>query len=103
MLAGMDYTLLQSIDMDSAMVMSIALDNYREIYDYILLDCMPSLGSITTNALTAADSVIVVMNAEYFAADGLVKLMGTLNIIKRKKNCANNYRGDFIQQRPKTQ
>lgn len=85
MLAGMDYTLLQSIDMDSSMVMSTALENYQEFYDYILLDCMPSLGSITTNALTAAGSVIVVMNAEYFAADGLVELMGTLNIVNRKK------------------
>ena len=93
MLAGMDYTLLQSIDMDSSMVMSTALENYREMYGYILLDCMPSLGSITTNALTAADSVIVVMNAEYFAADGLVELMGTLNIVNRKKNVPTTIEG----------
>lgn len=93
MLAGMDYTLLQSIDMDSSSVLAHALACYREKYDYILLDCMPSLGSITTNALVAADSVIVVMNAEYFAADGLVELMGTLSIVNRKKEVPTKIEG----------
>lgn len=93
MLAGMDYTLLQSIDMDSSAVMATALSSYRTDYDYILLDCMPSLGSITTNALVAADSVIVVMNAEYFAADGLVELMGTLGIVNKKKEIPTTIEG----------
>lgn len=55
-------------------------------YDYILIDCSPSLGLITVNALTAADSVIIPMQCEYFALEGISKLLNTIKIIKSKLN-----------------
>ena len=53
-------------------------------YDYILIDCSPSLGLITVNALTAADSVIIPVQCEYFALEGISKLLNTIKIIKAK-------------------
>ena len=58
----------------------------RSAYDYILIDCSPSLGIITVNALTAADSVIIPVQCEYFALEGLSKLLNTIKIIKSKLN-----------------
>ena len=55
-------------------------------YDYILIDCSPSLGLITVNALTAADSVIIPVQCEYFALEGISKLLNTIKIIKSKLN-----------------
>ena len=55
-------------------------------YDYIIIDCSPSLGLITVNALTAADSVIIPVQSEYFALEGISKLLNTIKIIKRKLN-----------------
>ena len=55
-------------------------------YDYILIDCSPSLGLITTNALAAADSVIIPVQCEYFALEGITKLLQTIKIIKSKIN-----------------
>ncbi len=55
-------------------------------YDFILIDCSPSLGIITVNALTAADSVIIPVQCEYFALEGLSKLLNTIKIIKSKLN-----------------
>ena len=57
-------------------------------FDYILIDCSPSLGLITVNALTAADSVIIPVQAEYFALEGISKLLNTIKIIKSKLNPA---------------
>ena len=58
----------------------------KEEFDYILIDCSPSLGLITVNALTAADSVIIPVQAEYFALEGISKLLNTIKIIKSKLN-----------------
>ena len=58
----------------------------KESYDYILIDCSPSLGLITVNALTAADSVIIPVQCEYFALEGISKLLNTIKIIKSKLN-----------------
>lgn len=55
-------------------------------YDYILIDCSPSLGLITVNALTAADSIIIPVQCEYFALEGISKLLNTIKIIKSKLN-----------------
>lgn len=55
-------------------------------YDYLLIDCSPSLGLITVNALTAADSVIIPVQCEYFALEGISKLLNTIRIIKKKLN-----------------
>ena len=58
----------------------------KKVYDYILIDCSPSLGLITVNALTAADSVIIPVQCEYFALEGISKLLNTIKIIKSKLN-----------------
>ncbi len=58
----------------------------RPLYDYIIIDCSPSLGLITVNCLTAADSVIIPVQAEYFALEGISKLLNTIKIIKNKLN-----------------
>ncbi len=62
------------------------LEPIRNEYDYILIDCSPSLGLITVNALTAADSVIIPVQCEYFALEGISKLLNTIKIIKSKLN-----------------
>ena len=62
------------------------LRSIRNLYDYILIDCSPSLGLITVNCLTAADSVIIPVQAEYFALEGISKLLNTIKIIKTKLN-----------------
>jgi len=67
-------------------VLKRILDPVKDEYDYILADCSPSLGLITVNALTAADSVIVPVQCEYFALEGIAKLLNTIKIIKSKLN-----------------
>ena len=67
-------------------VMKRALKTVQQDYDYILIDCSPSLGLITVNALTAADSVIIPVQCEYFALEGISKLLNTIKIIKSKLN-----------------
>jgi len=62
------------------------LDPLRDEYDYILIDCSPSLGLITVNSLTAADSIIIPVQCEYFALEGISKLLNTIKIIKSKLN-----------------
>src|SRR5690554_2744365 len=62
------------------------LIDVKDKYDFILIDCSPSLGIITVNALTAADSVIIPVQCEYFALEGLSKLLNTIKIIKSKLN-----------------
>jgi len=62
------------------------LDKIKNRYDYILIDCSPSLGLITVNSLTAADSVIIPVQCEYFALEGISKLLNTIKIIKSKLN-----------------
>lgn len=63
-----------------------ALEKARKEYDYVILDCAPSLGLITVNALTAADSVIIPVQPEFFALEGLGKLLNTIKIIQHKLN-----------------
>jgi chromosome partitioning protein len=58
----------------------------KDDYDYILIDCSPSLGLITVNCLTVADSVIIPVQCEYFALEGISKLLNTIKIIKSKLN-----------------
>ena len=63
-----------------------AIEGLREAYDYILIDCAPSLGLLTLNALTAADSVIIPIQCEYFALEGLGKLLNTIKSVQRIHN-----------------
>ena len=62
------------------------LDKLRDKYDFIIIDCSPSLGLITINALTAADSVIIPVQCEYFALEGLGKLLNTIKIVQNRLN-----------------
>ena len=85
------------IDLVGAEIEMLNLDNREKViqkmlapikdeYDYILIDCSPSLGLITVNSLTAADSVIIPVQCEYFALEGISKLLNTIKIIKTKLN-----------------
>ena len=70
-----------------------ALDSLKESYDYILIDCAPSLGLITLNSLVAADSVMIPIQCEYFALEGLGKLLNTIKIIQTRLNTALQIEG----------
>ena len=67
-------------------MMRKVIDHIRNDYDFILIDCSPSLGLITVNALTAADSVIIPVQCEYFALEGLGKLLNTIKIVQSRLN-----------------
>ncbi len=73
---------------DRERIMRNMLRQIQEEYDFILIDCSPSLGLITVNALTAANSVIIPVQCEYFALEGISKLLNTIKIIKSKLNPA---------------
>jgi len=67
-------------------VLKGVLEKIKNNYDFLLIDCSPSLGLITVNSLTAADSVIIPVQCEYFALEGISKLLNTIKIIKSKLN-----------------
>ncbi len=67
-------------------MLKLALDKVRDKYDFIIIDCSPSLGLITVNALTAADSVMIPVQCEYFALEGLGKLLNTIKIVQGRLN-----------------
>ena len=67
-------------------VLKGVVDSIKEDYDFVLIDCSPSLGLITVNALTASDSVIIPVQCEYFALEGLGKLLNTIKIIQNRLN-----------------
>jgi chromosome partitioning protein len=66
--------------------MKTLLEEVRNNYDFVIIDCLPSLGLVTVNALTAADSVVVPVQCEYFALEGLGKLMNTIRQVKTQLN-----------------
>ncbi len=66
--------------------MKNVLEPLRGLYDYILIDCSPSLGFVTVNALVAADSVLIPVQCEYFALEGLGKLLNTVKMVREKLN-----------------
>lgn len=67
-------------------MMRAALNKVKDQYDFIIIDCSPSLGLITLNALTAADSIIIPVQCEYFALEGLGKLLNTIKIVQARLN-----------------
>lgn len=67
-------------------MMRLALNIIKDDYDFIIIDCSPSLGLITVNSLTAADSVIIPVQCEYFALEGLGKLLNTIKIVQTRLN-----------------
>lgn len=70
-----------------------ALDKIKDEYDFIVIDCSPSLGLITVNALTAADSVLIPVQCEFYALEGLGKLLNTIKIIQSRLNTALEIEG----------
>ncbi len=78
---------IELVDQDQREYMlKSAIGHLREKYDYILIDCAPSLGLLTLNALTAADSVIIPIQCEYFALEGLGKLLNTIKSVQKIHN-----------------
>lgn len=67
-------------------MMRASISKLKDLYDFIIIDCSPSLGLVTVNALTAADSVIVPVQCEYFALEGLGKLLNTIKIVQSRLN-----------------
>ncbi len=76
--------------------MKYVLSKVRDDYDFIIIDCSPSLGLITINALTAADSVIIPVQCEYFALEGLGKLLNTIKIVQTRLNTALEIEGILL-------
>ena len=83
-LAGAEVELVSAISREQRMKNAIA--DIKEKYDYIIIDCPPSLGLITLNSLTAADGVIIPVQTEYYALEGLSQLMNTFNIVRKHLN-----------------
>ena len=83
-LVGAEIEMLNIDNRES--VLRSALDTIRDSYDYIIMDCAPSLGLITVNALTAADSVIIPVQPEFFALEGLGKLLNTIKLVQTRLN-----------------
>jgi chromosome partitioning protein len=76
--------------------MKAVLDAIKSEYDFIIIDCSPSLGLITINALTAADSVIIPVQCEYFALEGLGKLLNTIKIVQSRLNTSLEIEGILL-------
>jgi len=76
--------------------MKAVLNSIRDEYDFIIIDCSPSLGLITINALTAADSVIIPVQCEYFALEGLGKLLNTIKIVQSRLNTGLEIEGILL-------
>lgn len=83
-LVGIELEIIN--DKERELYMRRALNQVKDDYDYILIDCSPSLGLITLNALTAANSVIIPVQSEYFALEGIGKLLHTIKLLKGKLN-----------------
>ena len=67
-------------------ILKNALEDLKKVYDYIMIDCPPSLGLLTINALAAADSVIIPIQSEYYALEGLSQLMNSITLVKQHLN-----------------
>ena len=89
-LAGVDFELMEMSKMDpnfsKGSQLKKYLDQAREVFDYIIIDCPPSLGILTSNALTAADSVIIPVQCEFFALEGIMQLLNTIRLAQKNLN-----------------
>ncbi|MCI8445266.1 MAG: ParA family protein [Bacilli bacterium] len=89
-LAGADIELVEKSKMDPSITSNGQLKKHleaaKEIFDYIIIDCPPSLGVLTTNALTAADSVLIPVQCEFFALEGIMQLLNTIMLAQKKLN-----------------
>jgi chromosome partitioning protein len=93
-LSGMDIALVNTMSREK--VLKQYIDEVKGAYDYVLMDCPPSLGMLTINALTAADSVIIPVQAEYLSAKGMDLLLHTVQRIKRHLNPSLHIKGILI-------
>ena len=89
-LAGVDFELIEKHNQDSTFVkgsqLKKHLDEVKDQFDYIIIDCPPSLGVLTTNALTAANSVIIPIQCEFFALEGVMQLLNTIILAQKNIN-----------------
>ena len=83
-LAGAEVELVSAMSREQ--ILKNAIDEITDNYDYVIIDCPPSLGLLTINALTAANGIIVPIQGEYYALEGLTQLIDTINIVKKKLN-----------------
>lgn len=83
-LVGAEIELVNTPDREKRLRLSLA--PVRSIYDFIILDCPPSLGLLTVNALTAADSVLIPLQCEYYAMEGLAHLLRTISVVRQRLN-----------------
>ncbi|MEO0733603.1 MAG: AAA family ATPase [Bacteroidota bacterium] len=94
-LVGAEVELINRFRREDVMKNNIT-EKLRAKYDYVLIDCLPSLGLLTVNALTAADTVIVPVQCEYFALEGLTKLQNTIELVQRQLNPALKIEGILL-------
>lgn len=88
---------VQLVDMDKREYrLKEALKNIKDNYDFIIIDTSPSLGLLTVNALTAADSIIIPVQAEYYALEGLSQLMNTISLVQQNFNDSLDIEGVLI-------
>lgn len=86
-LAGAEVELITSMDgKNSSTALRDALNRIEKDYDFILIDCPPSLNILTVNAMTAAKTVLVPIQCEYYALEGLSQLIGTINLVRERLN-----------------
>ena len=83
-LSGLEVSLVNAMSRET--ILKQYLDTVKNQYDYVLLDCMPSLGMLTVNALAASDNVIIPVQAQYLSAKGLEQLLQTINKVRRQIN-----------------
>ena len=93
-LVGAEIEMISMTDREK--MMGNVISKIRDDYDFILIDCSPSLGIITVNALTASDSVIVPVQCEYFALEGLGKLLNTIKIVQNSLNTSLEIEGILL-------
>lgn len=90
-LVGAEVELVSVISRETRM--KIAIEGIRDQYDFIIIDCPPSLGLLTLNALTASDTILVPIQCEYYALEGLSQLMNTVKLVQRHLNPALDVEG----------
>jgi len=93
-LSGMEVSLVNAMSRES--ILKQYIDTVKKQYDYVILDCMPSLGMLTINALAAADSVIIPVQAQYLPAKGLEQLLQTINKVRKQINPKLNIDGILL-------
>ena len=93
-LAGAEVELVSMMSREQRL--KVKLDEVKDQYDYVLIDCPPSLGLVTLNAFTASDSVLIPVQCEYFALEGLGQLLNTVNLVKKHLNKSLEIEGALL-------